>query len=237
MTHTIDQFQNQRDIVLQDAAMKLATGDRDALLQQAIVQRYSKDRSREIVTDMPGLGTSFVNMPASTPDSFEDGFSIIKSVEYPIGQVPLSLVLEENWQIYRAPAPTGLQVLFIANQPMTSEVVRFTWTARHKPDGSTVPDVDFEAVCDYAAGLSFAALAAIYTQTGDATIMADSVNYRTKGQEYAGLAKAAAKRYFDHVGVAADDKAAQAGPAIATGSMHELLGMGLDRLTHRKASR
>jgi hypothetical protein len=237
MPHTIDQFQNQRDIVLQDAAGKLPPGDRDALLQQAILQRYSKDRPRELATDMPGLGTSFVAMPSGVSDSFEDGFSIIEMIEYPTGQIPPSYVPQEDWKIYRAPTPTGLQVMLLAAQPLASESVRFTWTARHKPDGSTVPDTDFEAVCDYAAGLCFAALAAVYAQTGDATIMADSVNYRTKSQEYAGLAKSAAKRYYDHVGVTADDKGTTDGPAIATGSIHEVLGMGLDRLTHRKASR
>jgi hypothetical protein len=47
-------------------------------------------------------------------------------------------------------------------------------------------------------------LAAQYAQTGDSTIGADVVNYRTKSSEYLGLAKAARKRYFDHVG-AQDD--------------------------------
>jgi hypothetical protein len=235
MSHTLDQFQSQRDVALRDAVGKLPSGDRDALLQQAILQRYSKDRPREMVSDQTGNGTQLIAMPATAPDVFEDGFSIIHTVEFPISIVPPNYVLEEDWQIYRA--PTGLQLMLLAATPASSDTVRVAWTARHKPDGSTVPDVDFEAVCDWAASLCYAALAGIYAQTGDPTILADTVNYRTKSQEYIGLAKAAAKRYFDHMGIAADDKLTEVDAAIATGSIHEQLGVGLDRLTHRKASR
>ncbi len=240
MSHTLDQFQTQRDVALRDAVGKLPSGDRDALLQQAILQRYSKDRPRELTSDQTGNGTQVIAMPATGPDAdtddfFEDGFSIIRAVEFPVGIVPPNLVLEEDWQIYRS--PTGLQLMLLAATPSISDTVRVTWTARHDADGSTVPDVDFDAVCDWAASLCYAALAGIYAQTGDPTILADTVNYRTKSMEYTTLAKAAAKRYFDHMGISADDKLTEVDAAIATGSIHEQLGVGLDRLTHRKASR
>jgi hypothetical protein len=235
MSKALDQFQAQRDVVLRDAVGKLPPGDRDALLQQAILQRYSKDRPRELVSDQNGNGTQLIAMPSTAPDVFEDGFSIIHTVEFPVGMVPPNYILEEDWQIYRG--PSGLQIMLLGATPAASDNVRVAWTARHKSDGSTVPDVDFEAVCDWAAALCYDALAGIYAQTGDSTNQMDSVNYRTKSQEYMGLAKEAAKRYFNHIGIAADDKGAEVDAAIATGSIHEMLGVGLDRLTHRKASR
>src|SRR5258708_100460 len=115
MSHTLDQFQSQRDVALRDAAGKLPSGDRDALLQQAILQRYSKDRPRELASDQPGNGTQLLAMPTTAPDVFEDGFSIIRSVEFPIGSFPPNYVLEEDWQIYRA--PTGLQLMLLAATP------------------------------------------------------------------------------------------------------------------------
>lgn len=235
MAHSLDQFQSQRDVALRDAAGKLPSGDRDALLAQAILQRYSKDRPRELVSDQAGNGTQLLGMPATGTDVFEDGFSFIRTIEYPLGSVPPNFLLEEDWQLYRT--PSALQIMLLSVTPAANDTVRVTWTARHKSDGSTVPDVDFEAVSDFAAALCYEALAGIYAQTGDATIQADSVNYRTKSQEYMGLAKAAAKRYFNHVGITADDKGAEVDAAIATGSVHENLGVGLDRLTHRKATR
>ncbi len=239
MSRTLDQFQAQRDVVLRDGAAKLPSGDRDALLQQAILQRYSKDRPRELVSDQAGSGTALLALPqigaGPALEVFEDGFSSILRIEFPIGLIPPSYILEEDFQQYRSPA--GLQIMLLGTTPSVSDTVRIGWTARHKSDGSTIPDVDFEAVCDWAAALCYEALAGIYAQTGDATIMADSVNYRTKSQEYMALAKVAAKRYFNHMGISADDKSPEVEAAIATGSIHEVLGVGLDRLTHRKASR
>ncbi|HLZ93369.1 MAG TPA: hypothetical protein VKQ28_16815 [Candidatus Acidoferrum sp.] len=234
MAHQFDQFQAQRDVALRDAAGKLPAGSRDALLTQAILQRYSQDRPREVVSDIPGNGTNLLPLPGAGTDVWEEGYSSVRTIEFPIGTFPPNLILEEDWQIYGT--PSGKKIMVISTAPLATDTVRITWTARHLGDGSTVPDPDFEAVCDYAAGLCYEALAGIYAQTGDASISADSVNYRTKSQEYMGLAKAAKKRYFDHVGVD-DSKGVEVGPAIATGSMHENLIGGFDRMTHRKASR
>jgi hypothetical protein len=236
MAHQLDQFQDQRDIVLADDVGKLSQARRDVLLQNAILQRYSKDRPREIVSDVSANGSSDLPLPTSSTASFEDGFSTIIKVEYPVGNVPASLLLDEDWEMYRS--PSGLQIRILATTPASGDTIRVTWTARHLNDGSTVADSDFEAVCDYAAALCCQTLASIYTQTGDPTIQADSVNYRTKNQEYASLGKALEKRYFDHVGVPENPTGAEVGPAISIGSVHDdLLGMHIDRMTHPRSTR
>ena len=235
MAHQLDQFQKQRDAVLQDAARKLASGDRDAMLAQAILQRYSKDRPQQLVSDVTADGTPYLPLPTSSQGNFEEGFSTVLQLEYPIGGVPPTILLEEEWTMYRN--PSALKVLLTAQTPSAGQSVRVTWTARHPDDGSTVPDFDFEAVCDFAAALCLEALAKTYAQTGDPTIGADSVNYRTKGQEYLSLSKAVQKRYFDHLGIPQDQIGAEVGPAIATGSIHEMLSPGFDRLTHPRSSR
>jgi hypothetical protein len=238
MPHSFDQFQAKRDSALQDAAGKLAAADRDAMLVQAILQRYSKDRPRVMVTDVVSTGVSDLPLPTGDVAKFEDGFSEVMQMEYPVGDVPENIVLPENWYMYRS--PSGLTVRLLSETPPSGDSVRLTWSARHADDGTTVPDQDFDAVCDYAAALGFEALAAVYAQTGDASISADTVNYRTKGQEYLALAKAARKRYFDHVGIpeSGSSGAAQVGPAIAIGSQREEIGLaGIDRLTHPKSTR
>jgi hypothetical protein len=231
MSRSFGQFQTQRDVVLQDAAGKLSLAARDALLVQAMVQRYSADSPQKLVKDVVADGTSLVPLPTE----FEDGFSIVSRIEYPIGSVPPNVLLDESWQMYRS--PTGLKVMFTGTTPTNGTSVRVSLTARHIDDGSTVPDADFEAVCDFAAALGFEALAAFYAQTGDPSLLADTVNYRTKSQEYLGLAKAARKRYFDHVGVTEDDKGAQSPAAASVRSIHEELGAGIDRLTHPRGGR
>lgn len=245
MSHAFTDFQAQRDAALQDAAGKLAAADRDRLLVQAILSRYSHDRPVEVVSDVtaPG-GTHDMPLPVDSSGSyvFEDGFSWVEAVEYPAGTqatVPATYLLDEDFLLYRNPPPTGLVVRMLPTIPNAGDDVRITWTARHKNDGSTVYDADFEAVCDFAASLCLEALANIYAQTGDASIAADTVNYRTKSQEYLGLAKAARQRYYNHMGIDDPTQGSQQGGVIAIGSQHEELGglLGIDRLTHPRSTR
>lgn len=226
---TFADFQNQIKNVLQDAAGKLPIAASDAAILQAILQRYSKDRPQEKVTDVPGDGTSDIALPAG----YEDGFSILRSLEYPIGNVPPTYLEDDEWMFYRS--PTGLKIRLLSTKPTATQNVRVSWTARHAADGTTVPDWDFEAVCDFAGSLGFEGLAGVYAQTGDPTIQADVVNYRTKAQEYLGLAKAARRRYFNHLGIEEGASGgAAAGPAISMGDLNEAMGSGVDRLTHPK---
>lgn len=218
--------------MVQDRAGKLSDTDRAALINQAITQRYSFDAPREVVADVAGAGSSDLSLPAD----FEDGFSVIRQLEYPIGDVPPATIESDAWSFYRT--PNALKIRLVDAAPAAIENLRVTFTARHKSDGSTVRDADFEAVCDYAAALCFEALAAAYVQVGDASIAADSVNYRTKSQEYLSLAKGARKRYLDHMGITdGSSNDAVVRPAIATGELDQLGGGGVDRLTHGKATR
>jgi hypothetical protein len=227
----IDNFLAAVRALIQDAAGKLSDVDRKVLIAKAIRQRYSKDRPLHLVEDIVGDGSSSVAMP----QKYEDNFSVIESIEYPIGSEPPTIVESEDWYTYRA--PSGLKLRFSSATPTAAKPVRVNYTARHAADGSTVPSEDFDAVCDYMASLCLESLAAQYAQTGDSTIGADVVNYRTKSSEYLGLAKAARKRYFDHVG--AQDDSGSGGnqgsgepAAIATGDLNETMGWGGDRLTH-----
>jgi hypothetical protein len=198
------------------------------------------------VSDITADGTSDFALPqgpATPPEQFEDGFSQVRAIEYPIGNNPESYVDDADWKMYRSPA--GLKIRLRLTTPATGDKIRVTWTLRHSPGTTgqspvptTVPDADFEAVSDYAASLAAEALQAIYTQTGDSTISADSVNYRSKAQEYASLAKSLRKRYEDHVGIeesgSGGSGSSTSGPAIAIGSLYEKMGSGVDRLTHRR---
>ncbi len=236
MAKTFGQFQQQVDLRIQDAGAKLSSSARDAAITQAILQRYSKDRPQIKVTDVAGNGTALLDLPAG----FEDGFSFVEQIEYPVGNIPPTVLEEEDWDDeYRT--PTARKILLLSATPAASETLRVSWTARHLEDATTVPEADFEAVCDYAASLGFDALAARHVPTGDATLAADTVNYRTKSDEYLRMARALRRRYFNHLGIAVDESVfgtAAVGPAISIGE-HDLdiAGSGVDRLTHGKRTR
>jgi hypothetical protein len=223
-------------------------------IQQAILQRYSKDKPLVLVSDVQGTGTAFVALPVAFPGqpaqvgppavaaipaaygTFDPLFSDITQIEYPIGKVPEEDIRSEDWELYRS--PSGYQIMLSAYLPQATEQIRFTWTARHAPDGSTVPEMDFFAVCDYAASLCLEAMAARASQFGDNTMGADTVNYRSKSQEYLTLAKTKRKSYFNHVGVDENAMGVEDEFACSIGSLHNIMGTaGVDRLVHGKDTR
>ena len=241
MSNTIIDFVDAVMPVIHDDAGKLTSGELARFVRQAIVGRYSSDAPLVLVSELSGNGTYFLDTPQAVEGQvgvFEPEFSIIREIEYPIERTPKETLLDADVSLYQT--PTGFKIQIQSCAPSATEILRCTWTARHKSDGSTVPDKDFYAVADFAASLALEALAAIYVQIGDPAISADSVNYRTKSQEYRDLAKVVRRRYFNHVGVeesstgggGSDDR-----PAIAIGDMSLTMGSGNDRLMHGRYTR
>jgi hypothetical protein len=243
--YNLTDFENGVASRIQDGAGKLLVADRDNMISQAVRQRYSHDRPREMVSDVTADGSANLPLPQGTNgEQYEDGFSTIRSLEYLIGNLPPTYIENDTWMVYRT--PTGLVILLMDILPNAGEKVRVAWTVRHTPGtaagqnavNTTIPDADFEAVCDLAASLCCTQLAAIYAQTRDPSIGADAVNYRTKSQEYLTLAKALQQRYFDHVGIeegaAGSAAGGPAGGVIAIGSLREDMGSGVTRLLHRR---
>lgn len=226
--------------VLSDDTGRL-TSSLAALCQRAIIERYSQDAPLEIVSDIAGNGTNYLPLPVApgtgTLPVWESNFSIIRQIEFPIGQQPPELVLDSDFRIYRTPGAAD-QILINFDTPGTDESIRVAWSARHLVDGSTVPDKDFYAVVDFAASLGAERLASFYVGTGDSTIQADVVNYRSKSQEMLNVAKVLRKRYYNHMGIEEGSAGeVESGPAFATGNQFLNQNSGVSRLVHNKYSR
>jgi hypothetical protein len=160
-----------------------------------------------------------------------DSFSVVRAIEYPAGRRPPVLLESEDWQLYRV-STTVLKIRLTSSTPATGETVRVTWTKPHTVDQaqSTIPAQDEEAVANLAAAVALRQLAAYYANTVDATIQADSVNYRSKSSEYQKLAGELEQRYRDHFGIREGASELTAGGAFVDqdqGTTH-----GLDKLTH-----
>lgn len=234
MPDSYGKFEAKIKNLILDAGGKITQDGLEAAIDEAINIRFSSDRPLEIVTDMEGNATNDLGLPPQ----FADGFSIVRSIEYPVGNIPESYVDPSDFRMYRA--PSGLTIRLLVTQPNTGEPVRVTWTARQTTD--SVPDGDFEAVCAYAAALCFDSMAASYIQTVDGMIPGDTVNYRSKAQECQSVAKSFRTRYYNHIGAGessgsgGSDAPAQA-PAFSTGNIHEELQPGMDRILHNKYTR
>ncbi|HWR17123.1 MAG TPA: hypothetical protein VN577_20000 [Terriglobales bacterium] len=230
MAKTIDDFQKRLSTLIQDPSGKLPDEDRRAIIAKAIVQVFSKDRPHVKVVEILGNGTNDIALPGE----FVDGFSLVSKVEYPIGNIPATYIDDADYGLYRT--PTGLKLRFMSAAPADGEKIWSTFTAPHKDDGSTIADVDFEAVCDCAAAIALEVLATKYGGTVDPQISADVVNWRSKSQEYLALAKAAWQRYYKALGIQAGGSSEGAGQsaAVAVGEMETGLSFGGDRLTHQR---
>jgi hypothetical protein len=194
---------------------------------QEAVKIYSRHRPREVVKDITGDGTYNYSISTNLTSWVED-FSIIKSIEYPAGQRNPVYLDEDDYAILRT--ESGLFIRFFVDTPSASDTIRVTYTALHilSDSQNTIPQIDEDAVCNLAASLCSGALASYYAQTSDPTIGADSVNYRTKSQEYSARAKEQKKIYMDHLGLKDGDVA----PASVRKVVDVTYPGGIDRLTH-----
>ena len=239
--YTISDFVAEIPNILSDDANRISLDTWAALVSRAILERYSADAPLRMVSDIAGNGTNYLPLPVAPGDGddlpvFETNFSVIQHMEYPILQQPPQLILDSDFRLYRAPGEAP-QILVNFDTPGPDEVVRCVWTARHLRDGSTVPDKDFYAVTDFAASLGAEKLATFYVGTGDSTLQADVVQYRSKSAEMLACAKALRKRYYNHMGIEEGKSEADTGPALALGNQYLEQNSGVSRLVHDKYSR
>lgn len=240
--YAISDFVAEIPNALADDAKRVTSGQWAALAARAILERYSADAPLLIVSDVEGTGTNLVALPIAPGTGgdlpvWETNFSVVKQIEYPIGQQPPQFVLDSDLRVYQTPGSPD-RILLNFDAPPEGDTLRVTWTARHLRDGSTVPDKDFYAVTDFIASLGAEWIASFYVGTGDATLQADVVNYRSKSQEMLNVAKVLRKRYYNHMGIeegAAGE--AEVGPAFALGNQYLEQNSGVDRLVHDKYSR
>jgi hypothetical protein len=240
--YTISDFVAEIPNVISDDVHRISSDSWAALVARAILERYSADSPLRRVSDIRGNGTNYLPLPVASGTGpnlpvFEPNFSVIQHMEYPILQQPPQLILDSDFRVYYTPGQPA-RILINFDTPGLDDIVRCTWTARHLRDGSTVPDKDFYAVTDYAASLGAEKLASFYVGTGDSTLQADVVQYRSKSAEMLKCAAALRKRYYNHMGIE-EGKGGEAdtGPAFALGNQYLDQNSGVARLVHNKYSR
>ena len=196
MAKTVPEIQQLVAGHIQDAAGKLSPDELKAAVEEALGGRYSKDRPRRIVADVTGNGSQY-EWNVTTITGWQDGFSQITAIEYPQGERVPTLLDDGDCTIYQSPTARMLRFRFaLAN----GKVARVQFTAPHALDASSMPDADFYAVGTLGASIAARKLAAVYTQIGDSSIAADTVNYRTKAQEYMALARRLEQDYENLLG-------------------------------------
>lgn len=220
-------YQTLVDELVRDDAGKIAAPERDRAIALA-AGRYSKDRPRVVMEDVTADGTNILPLPAAwVPNQ-----SYLASLEYPVGEFPVSLVDPELLGVVRT--LTG-QEIRLAGAIASGATVRATIHIPHTLDAGadTLPEADREAVASYAAAVLLDQLASLYAANQDSTIQADSVDHRSQSAEYAARARALRARYFDALGI--DPKRQVAASTTVNLSLPD--SRGRDRLTHPARNR
>ena len=221
---TIAELQQLVASHLQDAAGKLASVDVVAAIQEALAGRYSKDSPQMLLVDLAGDGVKD-EWDLAGITTWQNGFSRIVQIEYPQGERNPEFLTDDDWMIYESPDGPFLRFAFALTN---GKAARVKFTARHATDTSTAPDADLYALGALAAALAARRLAALYSQTGDSSIAADTVNYRSKAQEYLALARKLEQDYENLLGTDPERTA----PAASRTSDWKGKTAGGDRLTH-----
>jgi len=180
---------------VKDVSGKLNDDDFSAAVLEAL-KRYNRVRPQRLPADIPGNGTHDYALPTGwVPD-----FSTFESIEYPVGQIPELFIDSRDFKLYLTPTATLLRIL--SDTPSVTESMRAIFTAPHTEE--TVPDQDADAVANLAAANCLRRLATAAGQTSDPTIQADTVNYRSKADEFRRLADAFEAQYNEHLGIGKD---------------------------------
>ncbi|HHJ80938.1 MAG TPA: hypothetical protein ENJ65_04820 [Candidatus Tenderia electrophaga] len=210
------------DSLVRDDASAINVTERDIAIGLA-VSRYSKDRPQTKVEDLTAPGGQTLALPAA----WESGFSGLQSLEYPVGNVPPSMISPGAWGIYNAP---GTQQIMVQASLPASATVRASFTVQHVLDDvtDTIDIVDREPVASYAAAILCDQLASLYSGDSDSTIQADSVDHQSKAREFSSRAKTLRKRYYDELGI--DPKRNVAAGVVVDLDLSNSLGN--DRLLH-----
>lgn len=185
----LSDFQTLVDDLIRDDAGKIATPQRDRAIGLAVA-RYGQDRPRVDMVDVAADGSSYLPLPAG----WEDGGSALMSLEYPIGEWPISYLAHDAYGVVHGPMGDEIR---LAGAIQAGAQVRAMFTLGHTLDGTTdtLPDADREAVALYAAALLMDQLASLHSGDGDSTISADSVEHRSQAQEYSRAKRARSSEY------------------------------------------
>ena len=175
--------------LIQDAAGKLTVTTRNQAIRQAIGLH-----AQNIPAIKFQIITGVSDGCARTPTGWVDEVSQIKQLEFPLNDRPPIYLEEEDFQVIAAAtAATPYRILFINSTPAATAPFGVRFTAPHHlgatASQNTIPDHHIDAVASLAAHVACTQLSAFYSQQGDNTIQADSVNNQQKNPNYLQLSK------------------------------------------------
>lgn len=193
---SLSAIQSLIDDLVPDTGGRLKAGALDRAVEAARVH-YSADRPLRLITDIEVL-TAGNSVPL--PAGWEPDFSVLQEVEYPVGNMPPSMLKPAAYAVIQSPSGS---VIYVLDAVPAGATVRVTYSAPHVLTSlqCTIPPARFEAVACWAAALLADQLAAAYADNTEPTIAVDRVDQTSPSRTWAARAKAYRERYAQLVGV------------------------------------
>ena len=224
MAFTLDEVRADVRMELQDDKPFFSADEVDKAILLAL-RRVNRDRPLTEVTEFVGDGTQEYDVPAA----YVKGFSQVKSIEHPAGEIPPKILDNDlDWIEYENPTTDPVsRIIFLTRTPDATEDIRVTITRPHDLTNdaatSTVDDQNtYQAIIYKALSNIFRAKGSKFLESNDPVIGADTVDFGAKGQSFLFLAGEWNAEYKSVVGLVqgetpADDALADKGVTFPTG--------------------
>jgi hypothetical protein len=221
----LSDYQSLVPSLVRDTTGHISIDDIDTAIALAVA-RYSEDRPRRIVADIV-MGPEGNRFPV--PALWDEGASVLESIEYPVGEVPPAFIASHRIGLYLG--TEGPEIL-LYDRIAAGETVRVIHSGRHllDADHDTIQIGHREAVAAWAAGLLCEQIASHLAGNSEPTIQADTVQYSGPAKEYGRRAEALQKRYRGLVGAVEKAAPKAAGTVVAPAAKNNSIGGA--RLTH-----
>ena len=218
------------NVTVRDTATRFTQAQKDNFITEA-VRQYSKDRPRVRTDDLTGDGTA---QTFAVPAAWVPRFSVMLKIEHPVDLVPQEVLdLQDNVEIVES--VDGIEKINLIQLTLgAAELARIQYNTLHTVNAgsSSIPDVDFDAVCNLASGHFAMALAAFYAEANDATLGADVVDHQEKARVFGERGNQLYRDYKTHIEVG-DQSAGE----IRHTDLDVTLRLGQDLIWHRKRLR
>lgn len=166
------------------------------------------------------------------PEHWEEGFSLIRHIEYPVGEDDPVLIDPEDALVWYTPE---LKLQFKGTRINAGESALMQYTSRHilSSEVVTVPDHEFEAVCILAAHHAAMEIAGRFIKDHSEALSRNTagiVNFRHVSDLFKNYAQELFKLYCKRIGISTDEPTVQ--PHLQIFDLDPEPIYGGDYLTH-----
>ena len=216
-------------ILKHSAGIANTSAELDANIAEA-VRQYTRDKPRIVDQKLTGDGSA---QEFAVPSLWQENFSTIIHIEFPIDRVPIeTLENEDDYQVVQRDNADLIQMPSVTLGSGEEARVKYRTIHTVTASASTIPGIDFDAVCNLAASFHADTLAGFYAETTEPTLDVDVVNHLGKADAFAAISDRLKAKYVEHITDGDVEKA-----ALLLSDMDISLTWGRDTLFPRRRDR